>query len=150
MADLALKRKPNGCYDLDFDAETNDLNVSDSLANSIVLSLGTYARERNLPVNKANLKPSRGFWADSLSVGELGGRLYEAFPGELTQESADKVKVLALEALAWLKDDGVAKSIECQANIDGKNLVLILEIAKPDGGRESFEFELNWEATNGI
>lgn len=152
MADLALKRQSDGSFDLDFQERANDLELDDGLYNAIVISIGTYARERKLSVNKANVKPLLGgWWADSIDdKGTLGGYLYEAFPGKLDDATAKKVAALAAESLQWLKDDGIASKIECTAFVVGKNIVLTTEIYKPDGENKAFEFELNWIATNGI
>lgn len=152
MADLALKRQSDGSFDLDFQDSANDLELDDGLYNAIVISVGTYARERKLSVNKANVKPLLGgWWADSIDdKGTLGGYLYEAFPGKLDDATAKKVAALAAESLQWLKDDGIAHKIECAAHVEGKNIVLTTEIYKPDGENKAFEFELNWIATNGI
>lgn len=152
MSDIALTRQSDGTYDLCFSDLTNDLEVSDGLYNAVIISLGTFARNRGLTVNKANLEPCLGgWWADALDAkGTLGGYLYEAFPGKLDEGTAEKVKNLAAESLDWLKEDGIAKNIDIAAKIEGNNIVLNIGIVKPDGVSESFEYELNWEATNGI
>lgn len=152
MSDIALERQSDGSFDLCFNDSTNDLEVSDGLYNAVIISIGTFARSRNLPVNKANLAPSfGGWWADALDgKGTLGGYLYEAFPGKLDEATAEKVKNLAVESLLWMKEDGIANKVECEAKIEGENIVLYITITKPDGAAETFEYELNWEATNGI
>ena len=61
MSDLALYRRPDGNYDLDFDKAVGDLVKTESLANVVILSIGSYARNRRLG-NSANLKPSFGGW----------------------------------------------------------------------------------------
>ncbi len=149
--DLALKRMEDGSFDLDF--ESNDLQTSDDLCNAVALSIGTFARNRNLKNNQANLDPVvGGWWADALDEkGTLGGYLYEAFPGKLTPETIANVQDLVLEALKWMKDDGVAKNVSCSAEILENDILKIsVEIEKPSGGVEGFAYELNWVATNGI
>ena len=152
MSDLALYRRNDGDFDLAFDEGRGDLLTTESLENTVAISIGTYARERNLG-NVANLKPNvGGWWGDALDEnGTLGGYLYEAFPGKLTESTADDVETLAGEALQWLVDDGVAKSVSCDASIsDGEILILNVMIERPEGENEAFLFEMNWSATDGI
>lgn len=152
MSDLALYRRNDGDFDLAFDEGRGDLLTTESLENTVAISIGTYARERNLG-NVANLKPNvGGWWGDALDEnGTLGGYLYEAFPGKLTESTADDIETLAGEALQWLVDDGVAKSVNCDASIsDGEILILNVMIERPEGENEAFLFELNWSATDGI
>ena len=70
--------------------------------------------------------------------------------------TADKLKTLVKEALEWMVEDGIAKTIECDVNIiddklfGGKTAVIEVVINKPDGEYENYNFEINWKATNGI
>ena len=152
MSDLALYRRDDGNFDLAFDESKGDLLTTESLENSVVMSIGSYARERNLG-NVANLKPTvGGWWGDALDAkGTLGGYLYEAFPGKLTDSTARSVEKLCSEALAWLIDDGVAKSVDCTAAIANQETMNVnITVKRPEGGDEAFLYELNWSATNGI
>lgn len=152
MSDLALTRREDGDFDLAFDAGRGDLLTTDSLENSVIISIGTYARERNLG-NAANLKPNvGGWWGDALDEeGTLGGYLYEAFPGKLTEETAEAVENLCAEALKWMVDDGVAKAVNCEAGIvENAVLNLVVTIERPEGDSEVFLYEFNWSATDGI
>ena len=152
MSDLALYRREDGCYDLDFDGAVGDLLTSDSLENAVVISIGTYARERKLG-KVANLKPViGGWWGDALSEkGNLGGYLYEAFPGKLTEVTARSVENLISEALSWMVEDGVAKSVGCKAEIaDEKTMNVTITIQRPDGNDDAYAYEIKWMATDGI
>lgn len=153
MSDLALYRRSSGDFDLAFDEVKGDLLTSDSLENAVVISIGTYARERKLG-KVANLKPNvGGWWGDALDEkGTLGGYLYEAFPGKLIESTARQVEVLCSEALAWMVDDGVAKSVSCVVEIDGEQRMNVnILIEKSDGEKdESFLYELNWSVLDGI
>lgn len=151
VSDLALCRRSDGDFDLAFDEDKGDLLLSETLENAVVISIGSYARERRLG-NNANLSPViGGWWGDSIDeIGTLGGYLYEAFPGKLTDDTARSVKDLVAEALAWMVDDAVASSVDCSANISGENIVVGVVIAKPDGVSESFSYEIKWSASNEI
>ena len=153
MSDLALYRRSSGDFDLAFDEVKGDLLTSDSLENAVVISIGTYARERKLG-NVANLKPNiGGWWGDALDdLGTLGGYLYEAFPGKLTETTARNVENLCNEAIVWMIDDGVSKSVNCVAEIAGEEKMNIkITVERPEGEKdEAFLYELNWSATDGI
>lgn len=153
MSDLALYRRSDGNFDLDFSEVEGDLHTSESLENAVIISIGTYARERKLG-NVANLTPCvGGWWGDALDErGNLGGYLYEAFPGKLMASTAKSIENLVKESLQWMIDDGVAKSVECSATIVNNEYVLLSVIlTRPDGGQENpFVYELKWKATDGI
>ena len=152
MSDLALYRRSSGDFDLAFDEVKGDLLTSDSLENAVVISIGTYARERNLG-KVANLKPNvGGWWGDALSEkGNLGGYLYEAFPGKLTDVTARSVENFVNESLAWMVEDSVAKSVGCKAEIaDEETMNITVTIERPDGGDNAYAYEIKWMATDGI
>lgn len=152
MSDLALYRRSSGDFDLAFDEDKGDLLTSDSLENAVVISIGTYARERNLG-KVANLKPNvGGWWGDALSEkGNLGGYLYEAFPGKLTDVTARSVENLVNESLAWMVEDGVANSVGCKTEIAAEETMNItVTIQRPDGGNDAYAYEIKWMATDGI
>lgn len=152
MSDLALHRREDGCFDLDFSEADHDLLTTDSLENVVIISIGTYARERNL--NKvANLSPVvGGWWGDALDEkGTLGGYLYEAFPGKLTDGTARQIETLVVDALRWMTNDGVAKSVKCGAEIVGNEVMSIqITIERPDGESVAMLYEIKWKATDGI
>lgn len=130
-----------------------DLRTSDDLYNVVAISIGTYARERSLG-KVANLKPVvGGWWGDALDEkGMLGGYLYEAFPGKLTDAFARQIEKLVVEALNWMVKDGVAKSAKCQAEIaDEESMVITVLLEKPDGQmNDALIYEIKWKATDGI
>lgn len=151
MSDLALYRRPDGNYDLDFDKAVGDLVKTESLENVVILSIGSYARNRRLG-NSANLKPSfGGWWGDALDEsGTLGGYLYEAFPGKLDDATAKSVKKLVEESLAWMVDDGVVKSVSCLTSVDGGSIAVAVAITTNSGDDEKFDYSLKWGETDGI
>ena len=153
MSDLALMRREDGNFDLAFDENSGDLSTSDSLENAVIISIGTYARERNLG-KSANLKPTvGGWWGDALDEkGVLGGYLYEAFPGKLNDATAKSVEGLVVDALKWMIDDGVAKSVTATAVVaDAETVKLEVSVERPGGGEEeAFTYEVKWKASDGI
>lgn len=153
MSDIALVAKNDCSLDLDFDEKSKDLLLTDDLYNAVAISIGTYARNRNLKPNSAVLDPQiGGWWADALDpLGTLGGYLYEAYPDKLSQEVFDRLKKLVEESLQWMIDDGVAKSVDSDVFSDKDDLVTVaVSVKKTDGTTDDYKYELNWTATNGI
>ena len=153
MSDLALYRRSDGNFDLAFDEGKGDLLTSESLENVVIISIGTYARERNLG-RVANLKPCvGGWWGDALDEkGTLGGYLFEAFPGKLKDETAKSVERLAVEALSWMVEDGIVKNVDCVAAVSGEETMNVeIRLEKPTGEQiDPIIYEIKWKATDGI
>lgn len=143
MSDLALKKAPNGKYDLDF--SRGDLLLSDSLLNAVLLSLGCWSRDENIR-DFANLKPEiGGWWGNSLDEVEIGSQIWKLFRQKLNSATAENAAEAAKKALKWMVDDGVAKEIEAEASVDGVMLDLRVVVVKPDSTNEEFRWQINWE-----
>ena len=71
------------------------------------------------------------WWADPTFGSELWILKEE---GKLDGTSAGKVRSCILESLAWLKTDGLARSIACTAERTGKNEIrYAVTVVQPDG-----------------
>lgn len=157
MSDLALQRRFDGTFDLDFDEKSGDLRVSESLENSVIISIGTNARSRDLK-NGANLQPVLGgWWADSLSEnGTLGGHVFECFDSKLTETTCRDVEREIVKSLNWMVDDGIAAAVSCKASIGGKTeagdsvMNVDISIEKPIGDSDKFAFEILWKSIYGV
>jgi len=54
--------------------------------------------------------------------------------GKVDGLTAGTVERMAREALRWLVDDGLARSVECRAESAGKNRInYVVTITRPDG-----------------
>lgn len=72
------------------------------------------------------------WWADSLFGSDLWV-LRQA--SKVDGSTAGKVRAMILESLAWLKQDGLVKDIQCTAERRGKNEIdYALTVTKGDGG----------------
>ena len=143
MSDLALKKAPNGKYDLDF--SRGDLQLSDSLQNAVLLSLGCWSRDENIR-DFANLNPEiGGWWGNSLDEVEIGSQIWKLFRQKLNSATAENAVEAAKKALKWMVDDGVAKEIDADAVVDGEWLSLRVTVVKPDSTNEEFRWQVNWE-----
>lgn len=133
MSDLALTWH-NGEGDLVLGTES--LLLDDTLTNAIIISLFTDLRVDN----------ERGWWGDSYHDGTpMGSKLWTLSRAKQLHEILDDAQLYASQALQWLVDDGVAKSVQVIAT-NPQMSVLLLEIlvVLPDGRTEQRTFRANW------
>ena len=133
MSDLALTWH-NGEGDLVLGTES--LLLDDSLTNAIIISLFTDLR----------VEGERGGWGDSYNDGfQTGSKLWTLSRAKQLPEILDDAQLYASQALQWLVDDGVAKSVQVIAS-NPQMSVLLLEIlvVLPDGSTEQRTFRANW------
>ncbi|AAC23169.1 hypothetical protein A6J38_02430 [Haemophilus influenzae] len=133
MSDLALTWH-NGEGDLVLGTES--LLLDDSLTNAIIISLFTDLR----------VEGERGWWGDSYNDGfQTGSKLWTLSRAKQLPEILDDAQLYASQALQWLVDDGVAKSVQVIAS-NPQMSVLLLEIlvVLPDGSTEQRTFRANW------
>ena len=143
MSDLALVKKPNGVYDLDFG--NGDLKLSNSLKNAVLLSLSCWSKGQDIR-DVADLDPKiGGWWGNALETVEIGSEIWKLFRQKLNDQTANDAKSAAEKALKWMIDDGVAKEISVSALVIGVVLGLLVKIVKPDGTNEEFRWQVNWE-----
>ena len=143
MSDLALVKKPNGMYDLDFG--NGDLKLSNSLKNAVLLSLSCWSKGQDIH-DVADLDPKiGGWWGNALETVEIGSDIWKLFRQKLNDQTANDAKSAAEKALKWMIDDGVAKEISVSALVIGVVLGLLVKIVKPDGTNEEFRWQVNWE-----
>jgi phage gp46-like protein len=146
MSDLALSQSANGRFDLDFSG--NDLHLTDSLKNAVLLSLGIWASGRVSDGN-AVLEPQiSGWWGSSLDDIELGSTIWKSFSDKVGEPVLDKIDAAVTQALKWMIDDGVAKDVVPDTSILSKNSVeIVVKIVRPDSSEEEYKWQVNWEAT---
>lgn len=71
------------------------------------------------------------WWADSSFGSELWLLRQE---GKVDGTTAGKVRAAILESLAWLKQDGLVKDIQCTAErVDKNEIRYAVTVVKPDG-----------------
>lgn len=65
--------------------------------------------------------------------------------GKVNERTAGTVQQLIMNAVQWLVDDGLAASITCNAERDGKStIVYTITVIKPNG--ETIEIKEAWNA----
>ena len=101
---------------------------ADPVESAALISLFTDARvaEEELPDGEADV---RGFWGDGLAVGtKIGSRLWLLSREKATPEVLRLHEDYAREALSWLLDLGLAKSVTVRGAYDDRH-ALKLEVA---------------------
>lgn len=146
MADLALKwLDEEGRFDLAI--SSGDIEKEEGLRTAIALSLFTDRRVtvRELPEGESKL---RGWWADALADAQddqVGSKLWLLGREKQTEETLQRAKEFATEALAWLIEDGVASKVEVSISFQGHGILRIeVEIYRPKAGASSLTFDYAW------
>ncbi|WP_188260878.1 phage GP46 family protein [Azospirillum tabaci] len=128
-----------------------DLTKGDPLARAVLMSLFTWGRAKPGDVLPADQK--MGWWGDTFPTvtgDRIGSRLWLLSREKLTQETVNRAREYAKEALAWLVADGVAQRVEVTADRRGPDgLSLICRIWRRDGTPTDIRFDNAWEAING-
>ena len=126
--------------------ENGDFVADDGLETAVIISLFTDARvsDEQLPAGQTSKK---GWWGDKFSgvdQDKIGSRLWTLRREKRTTEVLRKHEDYSIEALNWMKEDGVADSITAEAfyEVTTKFLVMNLVITRPDG---TSRFKVNWD-----
>lgn len=126
--------------------ENGDFVSDDGLETAVIISLFTEGRVsvEQLPQGQLSRK---GWWGDEFSEVDkdrIGSRLWTLKREKRTTEVLRKFEDYSIEALNWMKEDGVAASIIASASYDRvtKFLILEIEIVRPEG---KTKFKVNWD-----
>lgn len=133
----------------------NDLATDGGLAAATALSLFCDRR-----VNPEELPDGatdrRGWWGDAFDPpGDpgIGSRLWLLAREKQRPDVLTRAREYAEEALRWMVDDGVARSVSASvvflrdaptAPVDVPGIFLSVEIAKPNGDALVFRYSLTW------
>lgn len=108
-----------------------DFETDESLKTAILISLFTDKRVGN----------EKGCWFDTYEGYQLGSKLWTLEREKRLDQVPLRANEYAAEALQWLKDEGVVKSIKVDSYLDGSNtLMLPISVTKPDGKVSKFDF----------
>lgn len=150
-----------GCV-LRFSTETNDLEMTESLLPSVLVSLFTDARAANDdPLPDIGNPDRRGWWGDDTNTAKQGDSVGSKLWLLEREKSADsvlvKAKIYIEEALQWMLDEGIAAKVDVTTEsqpVERSGTVILayqIQINKPTGVTETFKFEQEWRATtNGV
>lgn len=119
----------NNSGDISF--SDKDFVTDDSLKSVILMSIFTDKRVGN----------ERGVWFDSYEGFQLGSRLWLIDREKRMDQVPLRANEYVEEALSWLKEEGVIKSVKVDSYLDGSNMLQIpISVTKPDGVVSRFEF----------
>ena len=113
---------------------------NDELMGSIVISLFTDARATDEEfADVSDREPSkRGYWADQLEGTISGSKLWLLNRKPRDNETIEKAKVYAFEALEWMVKDGLVKQIDI--NVSWNDDDLLIELALDTGKKHQLRY----------
>lgn len=125
----------------------NDFAPDEGFETAVIISLFTDARiiEEQLPQGQTN---RRGWWGDLFSVAadKIGSRFWLLTREKKTTEVLRRYEDYTREALNWMIEDGIAKTVTAVASYSlqaPRPLLLDIMIIKADG--VSLKYQVNWE-----
>jgi Mu-like prophage protein gp46 len=125
----------------DWEKGVGDLVSGDDLQTAIIISLFT---DRLANADDLHEGDRRGWWGDTDH--RIGSRFWLLRREKLTAKIALNAEEYAKEALFWLVEDGVVKSIQIDARIRSPDrLYLTINYTRPDKeSQEMFKFYWVW------
>jgi phage gp46-like protein len=88
----------------------------------------------------------RGWWADPYNDEPLGSNIWQFERAKKLRSTLGDARRYTLDALQWLIDDGVAKTIDCDTRwITATMLGINVAIIKPDGSETRFRYGWAWD-----
>lgn len=130
------------------------LDTDDGLETAVIISLFSdrlAGRDDALPDNSSH---RRGWWGDSFADidGDLiGSRLWLLSREKQLPATLQRAREYASEALRWLIEDGIARSVQVDAEFPHRGvLALAVTIKRAIDGPVRFRFETFWGAPNAV
>jgi phage gp46-like protein len=152
MTDFALAVSTLG---IDLSIEANDLKDDDGLRTAVLISVFANRRALDSDVLPSGGDDRRGWWGDAVPVEAsrdgrpdlTGSRLWLLSREKQTPQVLARARQYVVEALAWMVEDKVARSIDVQAAFVGIGALGIgVAIQKPDQTLVRFKFNYTWAA----
>lgn len=143
MSDIGMFIK-NNCIQLNLDE--GDLEGDIGIETAVLISLFTDRRatEDELPPGVDGL---RGWWGDlfpSVQGDQIGSKLWTLQREKVTLATLAAVESAATNSLQWMIDDGVASSVEVNAEFDvGNAIILSVNIVRQTG--DDANFNIVWD-----
>lgn len=128
--------------------------TDDGMRTAILISLFSDARApagAELPEPGAD---PRGWWGDAFAAdagdgaGEIGSTLWLLRRAKNLPAKVEQARQAGERALAWLVRDGIAASVQVEAEARGQTLAIGVSTDRPSGpGRQRYDF--TWDASTG-
>lgn len=127
---------------------TDPTAVVNPLPRAVIISLFSWRRanpDDNAPV-------PMGWWGDTyptVTGDRIGSRLWQLGREKITNNTLNRSRDYANEALQWLIDDGVAARVEASAVRSGMDEAqLTIDIYQRDGTNWNMRFDEYWRLLN--
>lgn len=127
---------------------TDQTAVVNPLPRAVIISLYSWRRanpDDNAPV-------MMGWWGDTyptVTGDRIGSRLWLLGREKITNNTLNRARDYAIEALQWLIDDGVVARVEASAVRSGMDEALLtIDIYQRDGTRWNLRFDEFWRLLN--
>lgn len=126
-----------------------NLETDDTFYTAVLISLFTRRRARSDDALPDPLDQDRGgYWGDSYPGVEgdlIGSRLWLLNRSKTTNNTLNLAKTYSIEALQWMIDDGIAKTINVVVERQSQQILAIqVQIEKP--GDVTSRWENTWNA----
>lgn len=127
---------------------TDPTAVVNPLPRAVIISLFSWRR-----ANPDDSAPTpMGWWGDTyptVTGDRIGSRLWLLGREKITNNTLNRARDYATEALQWLIDDGVAARVEASAVRTGMDeATLTIDIYQRDGTRWNLRFDEFWRLLN--
>ena len=145
-----IARQPDDHGRSDIQLSNGDLVADDGLRTAVVLSLLTDRRANPGDVLPDGSDDRSGWWADMLARADgdrFGSRLWLLSREKNLAEVRRRAETYAAEALEWLREDGIANTIEVEAEtVATDRLGMKIRIIRTDGQAIEERFNNLWES----
>lgn len=157
MANDIKMKWDNDLMEADVVLSIGDLEREEGLETAVIMSLFTNGRvdiDEKLLADKNNRE---GWWGDQyadVETDRIGSKLWLLLRSTTTEETLEKAKIYAYEALEWMIEDGVASEIkvevERQEDPGEDRLAFKLKVYKDYGDMVAEEFSIVWNKQFGL
>lgn len=134
-----------GVGDWQIEPDGGDLLTGNDLATAVLVSLFTDKRASDDWNPTDGTQDRRGWWADYYEDRPFGSLLWTLDRAKKTQATLGLARQYAIDALRWLLDDGVAKTVEVDARwVTSTMIGMLIVITQPDGAVRRFAYGWAW------
>lgn len=133
---------------IDITQDGHDLLSGRTLDSAIIMSLFTNRRADDgdrLPDYEYS---KMGWWSDTYNNEQIGSRLWLLHREKCTKETLNRAIEYCKESLAWLTEDGVAKSVKLEVEYDATRLGQMnigVQVQRPDNTLETYRYGYLWQ-----
>lgn len=133
-----------GALELDLLLVLGDLEHETTLRTAVLLSIFCDARATPDELRRHGGDDARGYWGDVLALvedDEWGSKLWLLLRESQTAETLNRAKRYLEDALAWIIEDGIARTVSVITAWYGQGRMKItIQSTKPDGVPSRFDF----------